>query len=185
MKKTITLLAVLIILTMAGWLIFFDTNPENKVAAGDNLFFNLTSKPQKGSPAPEFVLKDLNSVDRKLSDYRGKPVLVNFWSVDCAPCLNEMPVLQSAYEKTKGNLVVLGINMGDPKNRVTSFVQSNKITFTILTDSDGQVSQTYRIVAYPVSYFIDADGTIKDYHTGQLSTELLKTYLGKLGLTSW
>ncbi len=151
----------------------------------ENIFANLSSKPKRGSPAPDFVLKDLHGAEIQLSAFRGKPVLINFWSVDCPPCLKEMPVLQSASEKGKDTLIVIGINMGDPINRVTSFVQSNRISFTILTDSDGRITETYRVAAYPVSYFIDSNGIIRDYHTGQLSTELLSTYLGKLGINLW
>ena len=75
--------------------------------------------------------------------------------------------------------------MGDPLNRVKSFVQSNNITFTILTDTDGMVSETYRVAAYPVSYFLDREGIVRDYHTGQLSTEQINTYIRELGITSW
>ncbi len=184
MKKSIIIITLTMIIIM-GWRIFIEKNPDDNPAPGENIFQNLTTKPKKGYPAPDFGLMDINGIERKLSDYKGRPVLINFWSIECPPCLDEMPVLQNAHEKMKDSIVILGINMGDPNDRIHSFVQSNKITFTILTDTDGKVSETYRIMAYPVTYFVNSDGIIVDYHTGQLSTEMLKKYLGILGLTSW
>ena len=185
MRNTIIAILVIMLLILAGRIILFRSSPDKKAESNDNIFANLTSRPQRGSPAPEIVLKDISGIEKKLGDYKGMPVMVNFWTVDCPPCKKEMPLLQNAAEKGEGTIAVIGINMGDPHDKVASFVQSNNIRFTILMDTDGLTSETYRVAAYPITYFIDSDGIIRDYHTGQLSEELLKSYTTKLGIPSW
>jgi peroxiredoxin len=164
--------------------IFFTAKPVTERTEVENIFANLSSKPQNGSLVPDFSLADLKGNEIRISQFRGKPVILNFWSIDCAPCKKEMPIFQKLVEKTKDEIDVVAVNMGDSRKNVESFVNANGITFTILLDEDGRVADLFKVVAFPVTYIIDQDGIIQNHHTGQLTDDLLKTYLSTIGINS-
>jgi peroxiredoxin len=95
-----------------------------------------------------------------------------------------MPLFQKVLETNKGDIEVVAINMGDSRKNVESFAKANGITFTILLDEDGKVSDLFNVMAFPVTYIIDRDGIIQNHHTGQLTDDLLKSYLNKIGINS-
>jgi peroxiredoxin len=117
--------------------------------------------PRSGAPAPEFSLVDLNGDTHSLADYRGQPVIINFWATWCPPCRAEMPDLQQVYEKNEDDgLVILAINQSESPNTVEDFADEYDLTFTIMIDNF-QVSDTYEVMAYPSTYFIDRAGRIQ------------------------
>jgi peroxiredoxin len=164
---------------------FHQDEPEVEPTAGGNIFANLSAKPKIGSIAPEFTLNGLQGEELILNKLRGKAVILNFWAINCAPCIQEIPLLHEIAEHDKDNLVVLAINMGDTQKNVESFVKSNKITYTVLLDTDGRVADLYHVAAFPVTYFIDHNGVIQDQHTGQLTTSILPEIMKKIGITAW
>lgn len=141
-----------------------------------------------GDQAPDFILKDLEGRDVRLSDLRGHPVLINFWATWCPPCRFEMPALEAVYREYKDEgLVILGVNTGervrgaDLQNRVRQFVQQFGLTFPIVLDADDSVATLYRLRAYPTTYFISSDGTIVDMRRGAFaSPQDIKRYLAKI-----
>lgn len=133
--------------------------------------------------APEFALNNLEGKQVKLGDYRGKVVLLNFWASWCLPCKEEMPLIQAAYEKYREHgLVVLGINMTDLDDRkaIDRFVQETGVTFPILLDESGSVSDDYRIISIPTSFFIDRTGMIQHFQMGAMSAKQLQEYLDEM-----
>ena len=97
-----------------------------------------------------------------LSDFEGRPVLINFWRINCAPCIEELPHLQAVHNEQSGNgLVILALNTGESAGTVKQFAQDNNLSFEILLDSSIEVAQTYNIPGTPTSFFIDKDGIIK------------------------
>jgi peroxiredoxin len=166
-------------------MLFHQDEPEVEPTVGGNIFANLSAKPKTGSAAPEFTLTDLKGLELQLNKYKGKAVILNFWAINCAPCIQEIPLLQTISEHDKDNLVVLAINLGDPQKNVETFVKSNKITYTVLLDTDGRVADLYHVAAFPVTYFIDRNGIIQDQHTGQLTDGLLPEIMKKIGITTW
>jgi peroxiredoxin len=185
MKKTVLLILAVFLLFMTAQLIFQHGEPEATTSTPENIFASTTSKLRVGSLAPDFSLPDIKGTLLKLRQEKGRQVVLNFWSIDCAPCVEEIPLLQQMTDRAPDGLIVIAINMGDTETRIESFIKSNKITYTVLQDSDGKVSNLYHIAAYPVTYFIDRDGIIQDQHTGQLTSGILPTYLEKIGITSW
>jgi len=163
----------------------FATKPVSGITPGENIFANLSSKPKIGSLIPDFSLTDLQGNEMRISHFRGKPVILNFWTVDCAPCKLEMPLFQKLVEATKGEIEVVAVNMGDSRKDVEEYVNANGFTFTILLDEDGRVSDLFNVMAFPVTYIIDQDGIIQNHHTGQLTDDSLKTYLNTIGINSW
>ena len=124
----------------------------------------------QGLPAPDFQLPSLDGAKVKLSDFRGKAVLLNFWATWCPPCKVEMPWfadLQKEYGKD--GLVILGLAMDDSEpDKIAQFASEMGVNYPILLGTD-QVSDDYGNVQYlPTSFYISRDGTIVDKMTGLL-----------------
>ena len=105
-----------------------------------------------GQPAPNFTLTDLSGKQVSLSDFKGRPVLINFFATWCTPCRQEMPDLQALYDaqKDKG-LVVLAVNLTnqDSAKDVAQYVKDLKLTFPTVLDTSGSVASSYRVGPIP------------------------------------
>jgi peroxiredoxin len=119
-----------------------------------------------GGKAPDFTLTDLAGSSISLRGYIGKPVLINFWKIDCPYCIEEMPYLESVYEDNQDDLVLLTINVADSAGAVKQFLAANGFSLPVLIDSDQQVTQDYAVIGTPTSFFIDRNGIIKDKVVG-------------------
>ena len=123
--------------------------------------------PEIGKTAPDFTLKGLDGQEVSLSDFRGKPVLLNFWANWCGPCRLEMPFLQEIYEKWNGKgLVLLAVNLQENQGTVEDFINGAGYTFPVLLAPGNQVPLSYNIRGIPATFFIDADGVIRDIKVG-------------------
>ncbi len=123
---------------------------------------NGPSTTEEGIPAPDFQLKDLNGQSVSLSDFRGRPVLLNFWATWCPPCRYELPFLQEIYDEWSGReLVLLTIDVGENPASVRDFVANNNLTLPVLLDTNRSVAQKYAVTAYPTTFFIDREGMVK------------------------
>ena len=134
-----------------------------------------------GQAAPDFELATPDGDSIRLSDLRGKAVMVNFWATWCGPCKIEMPLYVNAYEQNKDGLVVLAVDVEEPAATVQAYVANNGLTFPVALDARGEVSLLYRVRGLPTTYFIDAAGTIVDKHRGAiLSRPELQPYLERI-----
>jgi len=128
--------------------------------------------PLIGSPAPEIALKDLQGQEVRLSDLRGKVVLLNFWATWCKPCKEEMPAMQAAYDKLRDEgLVVLAVNELEDVQRVAEHVRSHGHTFPVVMDHDNRIANRYGVVGLPASFLIDRQGIVRERVSGSLLTE--------------
>src|SRR6059036_2812980 len=128
--------------------------------------------PLVGSPAPEIVLKDLQGRDVKLSDLRGKVVLVNFWATWCKPCKEEMPAMQASYDKLRDKgFVVLAVNELEDAEKVAEHIKTHGHTFLVVMDYDNRVANRYGVVGLPASFLIDRQGIVREHIFGNLLTE--------------
>ncbi len=123
--------------------------------------------PEIGKLAPDFTLTGMDGQKVSLSDLRGKPVLLNFWASWCGPCRMEMPFLQKIYEKWTGkDLVLLAINLQEEPTKVREFVESAGFTFPVLLTTGNEIPLAYNIRGIPATFFVDADGVIRDIKVG-------------------
>ncbi|UCD09839.1 MAG: redoxin domain-containing protein [Dehalococcoidales bacterium] len=141
-----------------------------------------TSDLSIGSKAPNFELYDLEGNIHKLSDYKGNPVLLNFWATWCGPCRSEMPLLEGVYEEWKDNdLTFFAVNVGESSADVTSFMDYFGFNMPVLLDNSKTVSRRYGVSGIPTTYFIDEDGIIQDRIVGAFpDRESVERYVVKL-----
>lgn len=164
-KKTISIILLLILITSAY------VQAEIKIENTDNL-----PGPKKGEIAPDFELENLKGDIIKLSDFKGKKVILNFWATWCPPCKDEMPDMEEFYQQAGKDVVILAVNI-DPQYNVKKFVKENKITFPILLDRKDQVNTKYQIISIPTTYFIDEKGIIRHKHISVLTKEMIIEYI--------
>jgi cytochrome c biogenesis protein CcmG/thiol:disulfide interchange protein DsbE len=135
--------------------------------------------PQTGFLAPDFELVTFTGESIKLSDLRGKAVLVNLWATWCPPCRAEMPAMERVYNDYKDQgFVVLAVNMThqDTFSNIAPFIEEYKLTFPILFDETGDLARAYQLRSLPSSYFIDRDGEIREVVIGgPMAEALLRT----------
>jgi peroxiredoxin len=123
-----------------------------------------------GNTPPDFKLNTLSGETVKLSDYKGKKVMLNFWATWCPPCKAEMPEMQKFYETNKDKVEILAVNI-DTQNDVKGFVENAGLTFPILLDEKNEVNKDYQIVSIPTTFFINEKGVITQKFIGQMKLE--------------
>lgn len=136
-----------------------------------------------GLLAPDFTLNTLDGQAVKLSDLRGKHVLVNFWVTWCIPCKEELPALQTLYQDYKDkDLVILSVDgIGKDKlDNVKTWVQQDSLTYPILLDENDKVYNNYQVKFYPTTFFIDSQGIIRSITLGSNTEEEFRTKIEKL-----
>ena len=146
---------------------------------------SLEDQPQsQQSPAPDFTVKDPDGAEHTLSDYRGKPVVVNFWASWCGPCKMEMPHFQQAWEQYGDQIQFMMVNLstgfGDSRERAEQFLSEGGYTFPVFYDELSQCAVGYGLSGVPMTVFIDADGMIQNIAQGMLTQERLDSAIAAL-----
>jgi cytochrome c biogenesis protein CcmG/thiol:disulfide interchange protein DsbE len=158
---------IVVLLTLLGYAIF-----------GNRLV--LKPSPLVGAKAPEFTLKLFNGDNLKLSDLKGKTVLLNFWASWCGPCKVEAPALERSWgEYKEKGVIFLGVNVWDDQNSALSYLEEVGGGYPNGIDPKGEIAVEYGIGGVPETYFIDVSGKVVDKFTGQLTEEIIDYFLGK------
>ncbi|MFQ5343666.1 MAG: TlpA family protein disulfide reductase [Anaerolineae bacterium] len=131
-----------------------------------------------GMRAPDFTLTEVTTGEPvSLSQFRGRPVLINFWATWCGPCRLEMPHLQAAYEQYRDEgftVLAVDVKFDDGPEAVQAFIDELGLTFPIVKDEAGVVEiDKYNVLGYPTSVFIDRDGVIQYVHRGPLTKDFI------------
>ena len=116
----------------------------------------------KGTPyAADFTLKDIDGKQHRLSDYRGKVVIINFWATWCPPCRFELPSMEKLWQLTRDQeIVMLAINIGEDGDTIFTFTSDYPVTFPLLMDRDSSVLKQYPVLGIPTSFVLDTEGRI-------------------------
>lgn len=133
------------------------------------VFVSCSYSPDGRVSSGDFTLKDLEGKTVSLSDFKGKIVFIDFWASWCPPCVQSIPAVEELYNKNKDNpnIVFLGINVNEDKQKVIDFVKEKGITYKILL-GDNEVMSKYKIRSIPSFFILDKDGNITNKHMGYM-----------------
>ncbi|ENQ3107891.1 Peroxiredoxin [Bacillus sp. 491mf] len=153
------------------------TNDEKEVIAQNGI--------EIGKAAPDFELSKLDGTKVKLSDLKGKKVILNFWATWCGPCQREMPDMQEFYSKYQNDVEILAVNYtasegSEGKEKVRKFAEEKGVTFPILLDTEIKVTTTYKVITIPTSYFVDTKGVIQDKFIGPMTVNEMEKRVANL-----
>ncbi|GIP56342.1 TlpA disulfide reductase family protein [Paenibacillus sp. FSL W8-0186] len=180
-------IAIIVLLGLIGWGVYdYMTKADvNPITAGESATED-DSVPiglKVGNRAPDFTLYNLDGNEVKLSDYRGKTVLLNFWASWCPPCRLEMPHMEKFYAKyADKDAVVLAVNMThleEGKEHVKSFLKDLGLTFPHALDETGRITDQYQVIAYPTTYVLNAKGVITQRFQGAIDYNIMKEAYSK------
>lgn len=190
MNKTIKLIAVILVavLTFVGVNILYKNLSDRYAKDGLVTKMPLTdgsdhngsqsSETYAYDPAPDFSVVDADGNKIKLSEMKGKPVVLNLWATWCYYCTVEMPDFEEMYKKYGEEVQFMMINLTDGRNETLAsakkYISDNGFTFPVYFDTDSEAAIAYGILGIPATYFIDDEGHLIAYANGMLDMESLK-----------
>ena len=194
-KKTLLILCILFAALLIGAGMLYNTLADNVQAGG-----LVTNQPETEAPteastqpateptettlppettepdysAPDFTMLDGNGSEVNLSDFLGKPIVLNFWASWCGPCKSEMPNIQAFYEKYGEEIHFLLVSVDDSMDDAKAFIADAGYTFPVYFDTTSMGAYTYGASSIPLTYFIDANGDLVAYYMGAMSESILQ-----------
>ncbi len=187
-KKTLIIVCIIFFAVLIGAAVLYGTLADKM--APDALATQGTQAPtqengestpteDKRTLAPDFTAYDLDGNEMKLSDFIGKPIVLNFWASWCGPCKMEMPDFNEFYQKYGENVQFLMVNMTDGSRetveKASAFIEKNGYVFPVYYDTAFSAAMTYGVTSMPTTYFIDKDGYLVAQGRGALSAKNLQT----------
>ena len=192
-KKVLLLVTVVLIAVLVAASVFYNSlssRVENPGLATQPARESQATQPAVADPAetvpqttapdyaaPDFTVLDWEGNERKLSEFEGKPTILNFWASWCGPCKSEMPDFQAAYEAYGDRINFVMVNCTGGRETVESakeFIEQEGYTFPVYFDTSYEAASVYGASSIPMTFFIDAEGNLITYGMGALPAELLQ-----------
>ena len=191
-KKTIVIILILVfVLLIVGASVLYtqlsndetpdllqtpvDQNNNNNESQTDSS--DTDGAEQTLTKAPDFAVYDASGNKVNLSDYIGKPIVLNFWASWCGPCQSEMPDFHEKYLELGDEVHFLMVNMTGGRETLSSakaFISEKGYTFPVFYDTDSDAAITYNVYSLPTTYFIDEEGNLVAQATGAISADTLQ-----------
>ena len=145
------------------------------------LVVNTSARAEVGSPAPDVRLEYLDGGVQQLAEVagRGTPVVLNFWSSTCIPCLKEMPAIEQASQQFADEITVVGVDVTDSEASGNEMVDKTGVTYRNARDPRAEIFAVYGGIALPRTVVIGGDGVVLDTHSGELTAESLTELLAE------
>ena len=128
--------------------------------------------------APDFTVTDKDGNEVKLSDFFGKPIVLNFWASWCGPCQYEMPDFEEAYKELGEDVAFLMVNLTDGYSETVSsaksFLEGAGYTFPVYFDTLSEGAKTYQVYSIPCTYFLDRNGSLVTRNMGMITGDALR-----------
>jgi len=179
-KKRLIITTILLVIIILGAGILYKALVKNVKASPD---FQKDEK-TNGKLAEDFVVQDYDGKSVALSDYFGKPIIVNFWATWCPPCKAELPDFNNAYQAYGDDLQFMMVNLTDGNREtvksVKNFVADNHFIFPVYFDTRSEAAYAYNIFSIPTTLFINKDGEIVDTRIGMITEDYLLEQIEKL-----
>lgn len=146
----------------------------------------VASRPSNGgSQGPDFALPGFDGKTIRLSDFRGQGLVVNYWASWCLPCLAELPGFEQVYQRHRGEVGFLGINLADDPASASAVVADTGISYPLAVDVDGRTYASFGAFAMPTTVFLSPDGEVLELYSGDLTAgqleEKVVSYFGEGG----
>jgi cytochrome c biogenesis protein CcmG, thiol:disulfide interchange protein DsbE len=166
-------LLVPIVVVPLGWLFF----------AGFGLDPRAVASPLIGQPAPEWTYATLGGGQMSSDDLAGRPYLVNFWASWCDPCVDEHPILSSAWDAHGDEIAIVGVLYNDSSDNARAFLDRyGRAGYPTVLDESGRMAVDFGVIGPPETFFVDADGIVRDKQTGPLTEALMDDRLASIGV---
>ncbi len=177
-KKSLLILVIVFVVLIAGASVLYnflgDKVDTPQIAAHDHNHEHT----DETDTAPDFTVTDINGNQVNLSDFFGKPIVVNFWASWCGPCKTEMPEFNEAYQEYKNDIHFLMVNMTDGLSETTAsaskFIKESGYAFPVYFDTSTDAALTYSVYSIPTTIFIDSEGHLSASAQGVIDRETLQ-----------
>ena len=186
-KTLLVCTAIILVAVLAIALILYNNQDYSaQMGVAGNASTEGTGETQENSdpPAPDFYFFDESGNRLRLSQFKGKPVILNFWASWCGPCKSEMPDLEEAYKMYGEEIQFVILNMTDGSRETVEsarrYIESAGYSFPVFYDKQQNGAIAYGVSGIPVTFFIDADGYVKGMYSGAMSANILQQGIDRI-----